>query len=295
MMLSKKTWQPVLFITVSLLFLGVLFFITIIVLDLFHYKYLLNFTGSKYLLFFLITATGYLTASFYKSKTKARLGFTATFLLLSILLLIFKVVTGKEGWMDDWIGILSLLILSLGYSIGVLISRQKGFKAKAVLILVVLFLSAIQTEVLDNFMFQQSNFGNYTGIQKQSLNEQQVNLLDSNFPEFEEQIIFLDFWNINCGACFLSFPDVKNFTSQNENPSLKFYSVNVYRDSSQIDKAEEIHAAYELDSLELVHVSYNEAEQLGIEGYPTIYVIDQDKNIRFEGFIEVLNLVDPWL
>jgi len=94
-----------------------------------------------------------------------------------------------------------------------------------------------------------------------------------------DEVVVLDFWYTSCQPCALAVPGL-NKLQERYRGKIRVVGVNPYEKD---EKKEKIDAFIKRNNVEydLVFVDYVVAEQYGIPGYPTLYVIDKNGIIRY--------------
>ncbi len=135
------------------------------------------------------------------------------------------------------------------------------------------------------------NYGTFTGKVLYSLpakfeafDESKSLITDKDFTN---KVVILDFWNTSCGICFQKFPQLQKFYEKHKTETtLRILAVDTpLEDDKEGDAFKAIKD--EGHSFPVVITKEaNLAEQYGVTGYPTTFVIDQKGNIVFRGDLE---------
>lgn len=191
-----------------------------------------------------------------------------------------------------------IIIYSLGIISGFLFLKMK--KSHFLLFLSLNFIFLI-------FMFFQGweywqnkiNFGTFTGkveaynlsTKFEAFDEQKKILTDE---DFNKKIVLLDFWTTTCGLCFKKFPQVQSVYEKYKNDS----STMILAVNSPIEEDKPNQAFNDIReegySFQTVIAKDEDlAEKFGVKGYPTTFVINQNKQIVYKGDIEgAIRMVD---
>lgn len=104
----------------------------------------------------------------------------------------------------------------------------------------------------------------------------------------EEKIFLLEFWTTTCGQCFRSFPKVQAFYEKyKNNPEIALYAVNVPYRKDKEDRAFEMIKELKYSFPVGVYVGKNGSlNKYGVNGYPTVLVVNKEGNIIFRGDME---------
>lgn len=106
----------------------------------------------------------------------------------------------------------------------------------------------------------------------------------------QNEYVLLDFWSSSCGVCYKKFPLLQSFfeRTEKEQPGIVVASVFVpYLKNEQEDKG-----AFIIDSLGYTFPVWSTTKQdtllkvLNIEGYPTVILLDKDRNVIYKGSLE---------
>lgn len=135
------------------------------------------------------------------------------------------------------------------------------------------------------------NFGTFTGRVSYALPAKfeafDQNKSVVNDEDFANKVVLLDFWNTSCGVCFQKFPQLQKFYEKHRSRSaIRILAVDIPLDD---DKEGEAFKAIKDEGYSFPVVITKDAqlaEQYGIKGYPTTFVIDQQGKIVFKGSIE---------
>lgn len=100
----------------------------------------------------------------------------------------------------------------------------------------------------------------------------------------QSNLIVLDAWNINCGACFVKFPRFEELYQKYQSAGIQFYAANVALRDGDSERARQIISEWEY-TFPSILLQTEDAEQLGIEVYPTILIIQND-SLVFRGGIQ---------
>lgn len=117
----------------------------------------------------------------------------------------------------------------------------------------------------------------------------------------QNEYVLLDFWSSSCGVCYKKFPLLQSFfeRAEKENSEIIVASVFVpYLKNEQEDKGKSI-----IDSLGYTFPVWSTPSKdsllktLDIDDYPTVILLDKDRNVVYKGSLEssikkMKNLVD---
>ncbi|MCI0698100.1 TlpA family protein disulfide reductase [candidate division KSB1 bacterium] len=99
--------------------------------------------------------------------------------------------------------------------------------------------------------------------------------------EFEDKVLFLDFWSTWCGACLQSFPEFQSvYENYRANPNVVFLAVNMGQDGDTPEKVREFINVHRYT----FPVAYDEGSKLTdryeVKYLPTVLIVDQAGTIR---------------
>ena len=135
------------------------------------------------------------------------------------------------------------------------------------------------------------NYGTFTGKVSYSLpakfeafDESKSLITDKDFTN---KVVLLDFWNTSCGICFQKFPQLQKFYEKHKTETtLRILAVDTpLEDDKEGDAFKAIKDEGHSFPVAITKEA-NLAEQYGVTGYPTTFVIDQKGNIVFRGDLE---------
>ena len=105
------------------------------------------------------------------------------------------------------------------------------------------------------------------------------------------RIVLLEFWIKNCGYCIAAVPELNSLNKKYKNSKLSVIGINRY------DKQEDVHFFYEKNRPNFKTVLDKDgriATSYGIDGFPTIVVIDKTGKVLYAGGFD-LKLLDGLL
>jgi thiol-disulfide isomerase/thioredoxin len=242
-----------------------------------------------YITLFSFIGYFYLTSFFLRVFNK-KLSETFIVLLIFTSILLLQAFTIYTWFVWDTYGLPAVMTHCLG-----VISAYFYYKSKTPKNTIIFTLSSCFVV----FMFFQGwdywlhkiNFGTFTGQVSYTL-PAKFEAFDENKNFFTEQdfnnkIVVLDFWFSRCGACFDKFPKVQELYNKYQNDS-SVLVIAVNRPIEE-DKKKSAFQIIKEDgySFPVVVVADEEMpEKLGVNKYPTTFVIDQNGTIVFKGRIE---------
>ena len=106
----------------------------------------------------------------------------------------------------------------------------------------------------------------------------------------QNEYVLLDFWSSSCGVCYKKFPLLQSFfeRAEKENSEIIVASVFVpYLKNEQEDKGASI-----IDSLRYTFPVWSTSSKdsllktLDIDAYPTVILLDKDRNVIYKGSLE---------
>ena len=133
------------------------------------------------------------------------------------------------------------------------------------------------------------NFGTFTGKVSYALPakfeafDQGKNLVTDQ--DFANKVVLLDFWTTSCGVCFRKFPQLQKFHEKHkDDAAMRILAVDTPLED---DKEGDAFAIKEQGHTFPVVITKeaNLAEQFGVKGYPTTFVIDRQGKVVYRGDI----------
>jgi len=112
---------------------------------------------------------------------------------------------------------------------------------------------------------------------------------ETTVAAIDGEYLLLDFWSSSCGVCFVKFPIVQElYDNVAGNPKVKLASVFVaYREGEDVHRGEEILKdkgyTFPVYSIEKDNPIM---EKCIIDGFPTVLILDGQRNLIFRGSIE---------
>lgn len=107
---------------------------------------------------------------------------------------------------------------------------------------------------------------------------------DKVLEDIKDSYILLDFWNSKCGVCFQSFPHLQTiYDTYRDKISLASVFVPLYKGEQQEDGQSRI------DKMNYTFPVWSVAQKdtllniLRIDGYPTVILLDEKRNVLFKG------------
>lgn len=107
---------------------------------------------------------------------------------------------------------------------------------------------------------------------------------DKALEDIKNSYILLDFWNSKCGVCFQSFPHLQAlYDKYRDKISLASVFVPLYKDEQQED------GQYRIDEMDYTFPVWSVSKEdtllniLEINGYPTVILLDEKRNVLFKG------------
>lgn len=106
----------------------------------------------------------------------------------------------------------------------------------------------------------------------------------------ENEYILLDFWSSTCGVCYKKFPQLQSFFEKVKKEKAEVIVASVfvpYSKNEQENKGISI-----IDSLGYTFPTWSITKQdtllkaLEIDGFPTVILLDKDKNVIYKGSLE---------
>ncbi|MCD9188961.1 MAG: TlpA family protein disulfide reductase [Pyrinomonadaceae bacterium] len=150
-----------------------------------------------------------------------------------------------------------------------------------------------------DYWIHRINFGTFTGkvhaynlpTKFEALNEQK-NLIEEN--DLNNKIILLDFWTTTCGLCFKKFPKLQSiYDKYKDDSQVMILAVNSPIEEDKPNQAFEMIRERNLTFPVVVTKDEDLAEKFAVKGYPTTFVINQNKQIVYKGDIEgAIRMVD---
>lgn len=110
---------------------------------------------------------------------------------------------------------------------------------------------------------------------------------DTTLGEIKGKYMLLDFWNSKCGVCYRSFPHLQTlYNEQKDKLTIASVFVPLYKDERQEDgkvRINELGYTFPVWSVAGKDTLLN---VLGINGYPTVILLDAERNVLFKGNLE---------
>lgn len=103
--------------------------------------------------------------------------------------------------------------------------------------------------------------------------------------------VVLDFWTTSCGICFKKFPLLeKTFIEGQKSGKVKVYAVNSPLERDSANQA--INIIKKLNyTFPVLVASHSTLSKLDIRGYPTVFVLNANGNIIYQGNLEGIGSV----
>lgn len=134
------------------------------------------------------------------------------------------------------------------------------------------------------------NFGTFTGRVSYALPAkfeavaQDKSLVTDN--AFANKVVLLDFWYTGCGVCFRKFPQLQKFYRQHkDNSAINILAVDTPMDDDKEGQAFQMIKDEGYNFPVVITKDKNLAEQYGVTGYPTTFVIDRQGRGVYRGDI----------
>lgn len=168
------------------------------------------------------------------------------------------------------------------------------------------FLPFILSSIFVVFMFFQGwvyyhhklDFGTFTGkvsfplpAKFEAFDENKSLITEENF---NNKIVLLDFWHIQCGVCYTKFPQVQALYEKYKNDSsVMVLAVNKPNEEDKANQAFEIIKEKGYSFPVVITKEENLAEKFGVKYYPTVFVINSNGQVVYKGNIEnAVKIVD---
>jgi thiol-disulfide isomerase/thioredoxin len=133
-------------------------------------------------------------------------------------------------------------------------------------------------------------YGNWSGKveERKAANFELINKAGEvvNNESLRGKVVIFDFWFINCGPCWVKFPDLQRLHEQyDSNPLVEIYAVN--RPMTR-DKPGELFEKIEDKgyTFPVLQGTQEVMDALDIYKYPTVMILDQKGNLVFVGELE---------
>lgn len=138
------------------------------------------------------------------------------------------------------------------------------------------------------------NYGTYLGKLNSNINgslefnDSRGNLINSH--SFRGKYVLLDFWSTSCGVCYRKFPLVENvYNKYKDSQNFSLYGIHCrYEKSSESSSTGTSILESKGYTFPCLSIEINEAilKEIGVDGYPTVIVLDPKGAIVFRGTIE---------
>ncbi|CAN5291049.1 hypothetical protein BH20ACI1_BH20ACI1_10810 [soil metagenome] len=117
----------------------------------------------------------------------------------------------------------------------------------------------------------------------QSAPDWRLPIFDTNdsvsLSQFKNKVVMLEFWISNCGYCIDAVPKLNALSNQYKNKDFKLLAVN-FHDSKEIIK---LFQKNHQPVYEILSSGEETAKNYGVEGFPTIVLIDKKGNVIYSG------------
>lgn len=101
------------------------------------------------------------------------------------------------------------------------------------------------------------------------------------------KIVLLDFWHTACGVCFQKFPKLqKVYEKYKSNPAVTILAINNPLEDDKEGQAFQMIKERGYTFPVIISTREDLAEVLGVNGYPTTFIIDPQGTVIFKGSIE---------
>jgi len=100
-----------------------------------------------------------------------------------------------------------------------------------------------------------------------------------SLSQYKDKIIMLEFWISQCGYCIAAVPKLNALSNKYKNKDFKLLAVNVH-DSKEIIK---LFQKNNQPAYEILSSAEDVAKKYGVEGFPTIVLIDKKGNVIYSG------------
>lgn len=186
------------------------------------------------------------------------------------------------------------VILYAGYRIALI----RKLNLKIISIFSVLLFTYLVSITMPYFIVQKNSYGSLNGNANYYPKDFELEFYDFekkrkiSLKNSDDKIYVLDFWNNNCGTCFVKFPKLDNLKKKhNENKNIEFFAVNSYRKDEEIIQGQKM-----FDSLnygfKTIFQKNNVSKSLkNSPFYPEILVLKNNK-IIYKGSVEMLSILD---
>lgn len=266
----------------------------------------------KYILFFLYTLFLYLIISFFTVEWRFLIPIFLSGVFFSVYYMLrLKVNINKYFvWFSfsgfilfiTLIGIakfdksfLFILLTPIASYFGYLFFNATSYKRKIGIILLLLVCSIFSATYIHSTVFY------YLNKREIIVNDINIDMFLANGEKIKldkEKVYIFDLWSTSCGACIEKFPEFSKLCNiYKSNDGVEFYAVNV---ALARDKAEDINSfvlnkGFCFDNLYISSLS--EAEKIGVDKYPAIIIVKENKiiyngNPSYDNYILFNNIYD---
>lgn len=111
----------------------------------------------------------------------------------------------------------------------------------------------------------------------------------SSVITMKPRIVVLDFWYSQCGVCYKKFPEFAKLKAHFKGKDVLFATVNVPLETDSLNFAFDAVRKYGFTALKTAKLMGSDG--WGIEGYPTNIIYDANRNLRFQGQLELSPVV----
>ena len=162
------------------------------------------------------------------------------------------------------------------------------YRKKIVLLLVAAIWLFGITEGIDRWQEHRS-YGTLPQEEVLNISEYTLQYIEKTFKLYElnEKYVLLDFWGSHCAGCFKTFPELQRLHEKHQNDSnLAIISVFLMDDKRNENWEKGIDMVKQRGyNFKVCATNYENPllEYTGIDGVPTVLILDQSRNVIFRG------------